>query len=366
MIYFDHAATTAMSSAALTVYQRVAQDFYANSESLHQAGTAAGQLIQEAQQQLGQLLNVSGEGLIFTSGGTQANHLGITSLAHGTKKKQILVSPLEHASVYQILDYLSTHEAYQIQRLPVDSAGHVTPASLTAALTPETGLIVIQATNPITGICQPLPALAAVAQAAGVPLFVDAVQAVGKLPLELTQVAGFSASAHKFNGPKGCGLLYLAPTALASGPFHPVFQQHGFLPGTLDTPAIVSMVAALALNCQDQPAAYRQLARLKEYLLTHLPAAFTPVAPTAEFPGICGLLLPHHPGQEVATILGHQGICLSTVSACSLKDPRPDPTLRALGYSAEEADRFLRVSFGPENTTAEIDQLVAALATQAC
>ncbi|WP_261807101.1 cysteine desulfurase family protein [Lapidilactobacillus luobeiensis] len=366
MIYLDHAATTAMSPTALAVYQKVAQNFFANSESLHQAGTAAGQLLQEARGQVGQLLGVDSEGLIFTSGGTAANHLGIDSLAHGTKKKRIVVSPLEHASVYQILTYLATNENYQIQYLPVNAHGHVDVAILRQALTPDTGLVVIQATNPITGLSQPIPELAAVAQTAGVPLFVDAVQAVGKQPIDLHAVAGFSASAHKFNGPKGCGLLYLAPTVLASGPFHPVYQQNGFLPGTLDTPAILSMVTALTESCQQQATSLRQLQYLKHYVLAHLPLGLTAVAPQSEFPGICGLLLPHRPGQEVATVLGQQGICVSTVSACSLKDPRPDPALTALGYSAETADRYLRVSFGPENTTTELDQLLAALRPFSC
>lgn len=361
MLYFDHAAATQMSAEALKTYQEVAQHFYANSDSLHQAGNTAGQLIQETRQNLADTLHLSTDGLVFTSGGTQANQLGITALVQGRHQKEILVSPLEHASVYQVLEKLSRDQGYSITKLPVDCHGQITTSTLAKYLSADTNLVIIQGTNSITGICQNISDLAAYLQASNVPLFVDAVQSITKVPLELSQVAGFSISAHKFNGPKGCGLLYLNPQYLTKPLFQHVFQQNGFLPGTLDTPGILSMFTALTQNLKNQTKSLVHLQSLKDALYTDLNSSIEPIAPWATFPGICGLLLPHTPGQEAATYLGQKGLCFSTVSACSLRDPRPDSTLASLGLTPEMSDRYIRISFGQTNTIAEVQQLTQAL-----
>lgn len=361
MIYLDHVATTPMSSEALDAYREVAEHFYANSESLHQAGNAAGQLVQESKDKISRLLKIPSEGLIFTSGGTESNQLGIRCLAAGTQKKEILVSPLEHSSVYQILYYLATNSGYRIKFLPVDSKGHVTPTILKQALSNQTGLIVIQAVNAITGIVQDIQALNKVAQAAHLPLFVDAVQGLAKVPLNLSDLAGFSASAHKFNGPKSCGLLYLSPQALTQAPYSYVFQQNGFLPGTLAVPEIVSATVALENAWQAMTESLTHVGQLKKQLLAALAPTIHPVASWAEYPGICGLILPKTPGQSAATEMGQQGFCFSTVSACSIKDPRPDRTLTALKLSTEQINRYIRISFGPSNQAKEIETFAVAL-----
>lgn len=356
MIYLDQAATTKMSAAALTAYQTVAQSFYANSDSLHQPGTAAGSLIAQTQNDIGTQLGVAADSLIFTSGGTQSNQLGIAALAQGGVAKTVLVSPLEHSSVYQVLDNLVANNGIQVETLPVDASGLITPEALKAALTPQVGLVIVQAVNPITGIIQDIAALNRIALTHRTPLFVDAVQALTKIPCAfLSGVAGFSASAHKFNGPKGCGLLYLNPNQLVHPLFKHVFQQQGFLPGTLDTPAIVSMGAAFNDNWPRQAENLEHLGQLKRTLLQQLHPTIVPVCPNSGYAGICGLILPHTQGQAAATTLGQQGICFSTVSACSIKDPRPDRTLSALGLSTDQMSRFIRLSFGAENTVAELN-----------
>lgn len=360
MIYFDHAATTPMSPTALKAYTEVAQDYYSNPESLHEPGTAAGFLVRQARLSFARQLHVPDEGLIFTSGGTQANQLGIAALAHGTPRRELLVSPLEHSSVYEILTELVA-EGYRVKELPVDHAGKVTVAALTAAISADTAVVIVQAVNAITGIVQETQALNAVASAHQVPLFVDAVQGAGKVPLDLSAVAGFAISAHKFNGPKSCGVLYLSPLVPSKPRFSHVFQQAGYLPGTMDTPGIVSTETAFDEALTAQAAAFSHLAALKEQLLAALAPSIVPVAPWAQYPGIIGLLLPHTQGQEAATWLGQHGVCISTVSACSIKDPRPDKTLLALGLTAEQATRFVRLSLGAENTAAEVASVVKTL-----
>ncbi|MGP3639470.1 cysteine desulfurase family protein [Lentilactobacillus hilgardii] len=361
MIYFDHVATTPMSTEALDTYREVAENFFANSESLHQAGNAAGQLVQESKAKIADLLHVPVEGLIFTSGGTQSNQLGIRCLATGSSKKEILVSPLEHSSVYQILNYLADTMDYQIKFLPVDQKGHITPTILQKAITDQTGLIVIQAVNAITGIVQDIQALKQLASDAHVPLFVDAVQGLAKIPLDLSGLAGFSASAHKFNGPKSCGLLYLSPQVMTKAPYKYVFQQNGFLPGTLAVPEIVSATVALTNAWDAMADNLTHVGQLKKQLLSLLAPTICPVASWSEYPGVCGLILPHTPGQNAATSMGQQGFCFSTVSACSIKDPRPDRTLVSLGLTPEQTNRYIRVSFGPSNRPQEVASFADAL-----
>lgn len=359
MIDFDHAATTKMSPDALAAYTKVATSFYQNSESLHHAGNVAGQLVQEAQTTIARRLQVQTEGLIFTSGGTEANQLGIQALAEAAQGQTILVSPLEHSSVYEILERLTRVAGFTVHVLPVDAKGQIQPAALKQALTPDVGLVVIQAVNGITGITQPLTELNAVAQAAGVPMFVDAVQAMGKIAVAWPSFAGWSASAHKFNGPKSCGFLYLSPSVPVAPRFHNVFQQNGFLPGTMDVPGIVSAEVAFEAAIADLHQAH--YAALRQAVLDQLAPSIKPVVPDAGFAGILGLVLPHTQGQEAATAMGQAGICFSTVSACSIRDPRPDRTLMALGLSEDAAKRFIRLSFGPENTVAEVSEVVAQL-----
>lgn len=232
--------------------------------------------------------------------------------------------------MYEIASRLASTQGFRVKELPVDHHGQVTPAGLNSAISADTALIIVQAVNGITGIVQEITALNRVAQTHQVPLFVDAVQGIAKVPLALSTVAGFSVSAHKFNGPKSCGFLSLAPTVPSKPRFNHVFQQNGYLPGTMDTAAIISAETAFDEAMTAQPRLFDHLTTLKSQLLAGLAPSITPVAPWAAYPGIIGLILPHTQGQEAATWLGQHGICLSTVSACSIKDPRPDKTLLAL------------------------------------
>ncbi|MFT8836191.1 cysteine desulfurase family protein [Liquorilactobacillus satsumensis] len=360
MIYFDNAATTKMSKAALEAYYEVAENFYGNSESLHLFGTQSSTLITQAQQQIATLFKLPAAGFIFTSGGTESNQLGIESLSSvNSQKREILVSPLEHSSVFQILDKLVTEKGFKVKTLPVNKRGKITPAGLRGRLSAQTALVVIQAVNSVTGICQDIPALKKITGAQQVPLFVDAVQAVTKIPMSFAGLAGFSCSAHKFNGPKSSGLLFLNPNMPVNTRFNNVFQQNGFLPGTLDVPGIVSMATALQAEFSKVQQSYAVVTTLKKRLKGLVSPQIRVIA--GDYPGICGLILPQTQAQEAVTRMGQLGFCFSTVSACSIRDPRPDRTLQALGLTAAESKRYLRISLGPHNTLSEVECFATCL-----
>ncbi|KRM97077.1 cysteine desulfurase [Liquorilactobacillus aquaticus DSM 21051] len=360
MIYFDNAATTKMSAAALKSYREVAENFYGNSESLHFFGNQSNSLVDESRQTIAKLFNVIPDGLIFTSGGTESNQVGISTLAKvGGKKNEILVSPLEHSSVYQILDKFEADKKAHIRFLPVDSAGKVTPTILKKNISSKTALIIIQAVNSIVGIVQDIKSLKTIASENKIPLFVDTVQATAKIPIDFSNLAGFSCSAHKFNGPKSCGLLFLSPNALTVPQYNNVFQQNGFLPGTLDVPSIVSMTTALQEAYPKIDANYSYLKGLQTRLEKNISREIKVIH--GAYPGICGLMLPQVQAQEAVTTMGQSGFCFSTVSACSIKDPRPNRSLLSLGLSAEETKRYIRLSFSPSNTPAEIDLFAETL-----
>jgi cysteine desulfurase len=356
MHYFDFAATTPMTPAALKTYQQTAQQFFGNPNSPHPVGEQAAALLAHCRQQLALQLTVPAESLIFTSGGTEANHLAIalTLQQLPPNRREILISPLEHSS---FAHELAAYPHLTVKTLPLDH-GQVTPAILTQALTPATGLVIIQQVHSITGLIQPITPLAQLARANGSYFHCDCVQSFGKVPLP-QQVTSWSCAGHKFGGPKSCGLLYLDPTM----PFTPllpnVSQEHGFRPGTVDVPGIASFTTAALASLTQQSEQQVQFQHLKQQLQQALPQ-WQPAVTNMTYPGIIGLLAPHTLGTVVLAALSAQEICIATTSACNSQG-EVDPSLLALGFTKEQAQHFIRISLGPTTTPTEIQQLAQAL-----
>lgn len=356
MPYFDFAATTPMTPAALKTYLQTAQQFFGNPNSPHPIGEKAAALLAHCRQQLATQLAVPAESLIFTSGGTEANHLAIALTVHQLppNRRDVLISPLEHSS---FAHELAAYPELTIKTLPLDH-GQVTPAILAHALTPATGLVIIQQVHSITGLIQPITPLAQLARANGSYFHCDCVQSFGKVPLP-QQVTSWSCAGHKLGGPKSCGLLYLAPTV----PFTPllphVSQEHGFRPGTVDVPGIASFTTAALASLAHQTVQWSQFESLKQQLQQALPH-WQPAVTNTTYPGIIGLLAPHALGTTVLAALAAQAICIATTSACN-RQGEVDPSLLALGFTKAQAQHFIRISLGATTTTTEIQQLAQAL-----
>ncbi|EAE7011251.1 cysteine desulfurase [Listeria monocytogenes] len=349
MIYFDHAATTKMSEAALEVFISASREFFANSESLHDAGTKSAALLEKCRGSFEEILHVPSRGIMFTSGGTESNQIAIQTLLHSTKKKEVLVSPLEHASVWQQLEALEEAGACWLRLLPVDAFGRVDPAVLGDMITPDTGLVIIQHVNSEIGTIQPIGELAHIAKQAGVYFHTDIVQSFGKLDLALDDVTSFSISSHKIYGPKGAGLLFIKPDVPMQAPLPNVHHEFGYRPGTVNVPANAAFTTAAYDIMENREKETRRIAELKKAICEALTAKVKVEGGLNTSPFILGITLPNMQGQEALLALNEADIQISTTSACSLRDPAPSRTLLATGKTIEEASRFVRLSFGREN-----------------
>lgn len=356
MYYFDHAAKSPMTAAALASYLETAERFKGNPNSLHQAGREAGALLAFCRKKLAASLGCSPEELIFTSGGTESNHLALATLIHNlpATKQEVLVSPLEHPSIYHML---ATFATVQVRKLILDRRGIVTPESLAQQLTPQTGLVVIQSVNSVTGLQQPVSALATVAKEQGCWFHCDHVQGLGKIAFPKT-VTSCSGAAHKFGGPTGCGLLYLAKEAQLTPIMEGLQQEFGYRGGTPDLPAIVAMTTAL-LEISDSRWADTTRYRSFQHLLRQAfpTSQLWPDSPS--YPGICGIYLPQIKGETALVALDAAGFCVSTTAACHTQR-KVDAALIALGLESV-GEHYVRISFGPEHQKADILALIAAL-----
>lgn len=364
MIYMDYAATSPMSSKALQAYCEVAQRYYGNSASLHDAGGQASYFVEQARAVVAKALGVSSDGVIFTGSGTEGNLLAILSLALTSKKgKHIITSQAEHTSVHAALNTLEKM-GYSVTKLPLQQNGCVNVAQLSEAIREDTALITIQHVNSEIGSIQPVEEIATIAKKANVFFHVDCVQSFCKLSTKYFcgHVDAITVSAHKIGGPKGCGAVYINPKIRVPALTPGVTHERGLRGGTLDTPAIVSFGIAIE-SFQYERQNYEAL---RQYLRNYLPKTCRIIDAKEQLPNICGLLMGKLEGQYVLLKLNEAGICISTGSACDLQNESGTKAILSMGYTMEEARQFFRISFGPTTTFEEIDHLIAVLSEVGC
>lgn len=354
MLYFDYAATAPMTPGALAAYTQAAEKYFGNPSSPHLAGQEAAELLEFCRSRFAARLQVPVESIIFTSGGSESNRLALQmSLNQLPEKKRVIATPLEHSSV---LNYLRQDPAVELVLLPLH-AGKVSAADLKQALQAPGGLVVIQQLHSVTGIVQDIAELAALARQHGYLFHCDGVQAFSKFTFPRA-VTSFSCAAHKIGGPKSGGALYLDPAAGFTPLIPGTTQENGFRAGTVDVPAVASFTAA-AEEAFDHGAEMRKKFAGYERLLGETLPDWQGIA-YSHHPGIIGLFAPQKSGAQVMAELSARGICLSTTSACNTGGGA-DPSLLALGYTSDEARRFLRISFGATTTEEEVQKLSQAL-----
>lgn len=364
-IYLDHAATTPLDPRAAAAMEACWRSAWGNPSSQHRQGAAARRALDEARDDLARRLGLSLAGqqpdrLIVTSGGTEANQLALRGLA-GKPPGRIAVLATEHPSVLQTAAAMRA-EGWELDLLPVDAAGLVDLGALDAALARGLRLVSVQLANSETGVVQPLAQVAERCRARGALLHTDAVQAVGKLPLDFRAlgVDALSLAAHKFHGPLGVGGLCirggvpLEPQMLGGA------QQAGLRAGTEPVPLVVGMAAALAAWLDDDPPRGAVVRARREQFESLLRAALPDVvvhgAAAPRLPHIAAVALPGVDRQALLVALDLAGVACSTGSACSSGASNPSPTLAAMGLPRPEIEASLRFSFGPVNTPADVDQ----------
>ncbi|QHT60316.1 cysteine desulfurase [Paenibacillus lycopersici] len=372
--YFDHAASTPPREEVIRTMAEIMAKHYANPSSLHRSGQEARNLLDRSRSVVAALFaGTEAKDWLFTSGGTESNNIAIAGAARSTARqgKHLVTTAIEHPSVYDACKQLEL-EGWQVTYVRPDETGVVSADAVEAALTGETTLVSVMHVNNEVGSVQPIADIGQrLKRRGGIVFHVDGVQSIGKLPVDLigSGIDLFSASAHKFGGPRGVGLLYVHPRLLLEKVYRGGGQERGLRPGTENVPAIVAGAKAIRLAVESQPARAARMYALRKRLLASLdrmPELVLNGSPDTEAGGGAAPNIVHfsYPGMRpevIVHMLEEHGIMVSTKSACSSKSDEPSKVLLELGLSRERASSGVRVSFGDEHGEADIDWLADKL-----
>ncbi|MBN3556297.1 IscS subfamily cysteine desulfurase [Fictibacillus nanhaiensis] len=367
MIYLDNAATTPLSDSALNAFAQTSKTYFQNTESLHEGGLAARDLLEHARRSLAESLGKESEGIYFTGGGSDGNFLAITSLAHGAndKGKHIISSNIEHPSVDYALRFLENN-GYEITRIPVQKNGKVSINTLLSSIRPDTTLVTIQHVNSETGIVQNIKEISERLKEHDVLFHSDCVQSFGKWDnryFRSMSIDAFTMSAHKIHGPKGTGAVYISPSVHIAPLLSEVTHERGFRAGTVDLPSIVAFVTAAEEAFHLQHKHYQHAVDMRKQfissILTDKSIVFEGHDDSSPF--IIPIRVKGMEGQIVMQELDRLKIAVSTGSACKNGQQAPSKTLLALGRTESEAHELVRISTSHQTTSKEIVLLGKAL-----
>jgi cysteine desulfurase len=369
-IYLDHAATTPVDERVVAAMLPYFTERFGNPSSIHQAGRAALEALDDARETVAAVLGASRKEIIFTGGGSEADNLAIKGVAlarrEAGKGKHVITSAIEHHAVLHAVEQLEAF-GFEATLLPVDHDGLVRPDDLRAALRPDTALVSIMYANNEIGTIQPLPELGAICRERGVPFHTDAVQAAGSLPLNVDElkVDLLSLAAHKFYGPKGVGALYvrrgipLLPQISGGG------QERRRRAGTENVAGIVGMATALRLAEERRESYAADCAALRDRLLAgirdRVPHVTLNGHPTRRLPNNVNVAFDYVEGESVLLLLDQQGIAASSGSACTSGALEASHVLLALGLPAERAIGSVRFTVGTATTSADVDYVLDVL-----
>jgi cysteine desulfurase len=362
MIYLDHAATTPLDPRVLDAMLPWLREDFGNPASEHAPGRKARAAVELARSQVAALIGATAEEIIWTSGATESNNLAIKGALEfrGLKGAHIVTSRIEHKSVLDTCRYLET-QGMRATYLKPDGAGRLSVEQVLAALSADTCLVSLMWVNNEIGVINEIESLAPLLRQRGILLHVDAVQAAGKLPIDLAQtpVDLLSLSAHKLCGPKGIGALFVRkrPRARLSPQMHGGGHEQGMRSGTLATHQVAGMGEACRLAGIEMPAESPHLSALRDELWTRLrvlPRIHLNGDPQRRAPHILNVSFEGAEGESLRALLG--GLAVSSGSACSAATREPSFVLRALGRDDELAGSSLRFSLGRNTTRSEIEQ----------
>ena len=369
MIYADHAATTKISETAkLAMLSAMEKDWY-NPSSLYTPGQQASGTLMDARVRIARCLGCLPKEIYFTSGGSEADNQAILSAAAIGKrqgKMHIISTAFEHHAVLHTLKKLEK-EGFEITLLDVGEKGIVSPAQVEKAIRPDTALVTVMYANNEIGTIQPICEIGAVCRQKGVLFHTDAVQAAGHLPINVKddQIDMLSLSAHKFNGPKGIGVLYAKTGVFLTNLIEGGGQERGKRAGTENLPAIVGMAAALeeALALQNERLVY--VTQLRNQLiegLKNIPDAILNGDEKSRLPGNVNFCFKGTEAEGLLLLLDNKGICASSGSACTSGFLDPSHVLLAIGRDPETARGSLRLTLDYENTKEEVEMIIQAVA----
>ena len=367
-IYADHAATTRMSQTAIDAMLPYMSQCYGNPSSLHTVGQKANEALTQARERIAACLGCDAREITFTSGGSEADNQAIISAARlGEKKgkKHIISTAFEHHAVLHTLKKLEK-EGFAVTLLDVHENGMVSAQQVEAAIRPDTCLVTVMFANNEIGSVQPIAEIGAVCRSKGVLFHTDAVQAAGHLHIDVVsqQIDMLSLSAHKFHGPKGCGVLYARKGIRLTNLIEGGAQERGKRAGTENIPGIMGMAAALEEACAHIDENAARLIPLRDKLiagLSAIPHSALNGDPVNRLPSNVNFCFEGIEGESLLLLLDDKGICASSGSACTSGSLDPSHVLLAIGRVHDVAHGSLRLSLGEDITEEEIDYLIRSV-----
>jgi cysteine desulfurase len=380
-VYLDHAATTPMLPEVLAAMTEQLGRV-GNASSLHASGRAARRSAEQSRERLAEAVGARPSEVLFTGGGTESDNLAVKGLFWArrqadSRRRRIVVSPVEHHAVLDSVEWLAKHDGADITWLPVSPTGRVSPEALAEALGDGRDVAVtsVMWANNEIGTVNDIAALAEVAHAVGVPLHTDAVQAVGQVPVDFTAsgVDALTMTGHKLGGPMGAGVLLLRRDADCTPLLHGGGQERDVRSGTLDVAAIVGLAVAAVSAVGSREERAPRLAALRDRLVTgitaEVPDAQLNGAPLDDvlaggpgrLPGNAHVSFPGAEGDALLMLLDARGIECSTGSACSAGVARPSHVLLGVGADTDRARSSLRFSLGHTSTAADVDAVLEVI-----
>ncbi len=374
-IYLDNAATTPMDPKVIEEVSKHFKETYGNSSSLHSIGQKAGQILLKSRETIASLINANRDDIFFTSSGTEADNIAIFGVASKNIKKgnHIITTSIEHHAVENPYKELGK-KVFNVTYLPVDKYGLINTKDLENAITKKTILISIMFANNEIGTIEPMKEIGAVAKAHDIIFHTDAVQAFGKVPIDVNDmnIDLLSASAHKLYGPKGVGMLYIRNKGVREGWgkfIEPIMfgggHERDMRPSTVNVPGIAGFAKAVELAKEEmEKEALRQINlrdKIIKWVTENIEDSYLNGHPTQRLPNNVNLGFKYIEGESIVLDLDMEGIATSTGSACSSKSLDPSHVLLAIGLKNEDAHGCLRVSLGRFTTEEDVDYFLDKL-----
>ncbi|MCD6299310.1 MAG: cysteine desulfurase NifS [Thermoplasmata archaeon] len=361
----DNAATTRVDDEVVKAMLPYFTGKYGNASSLHSFGTEARDAIEKSREMVASLIGAEREEIIFTAGGTESDNIAIKGTAFREGKGHIITCQIEHPAVMNTCRYLEK-KGFDVTYLPVDEYGLVNPGDVEDAIRDDTILITIMHANNEIGTIEPVDEISRIARGRGVVFHTDAVQTVGKIPVDVKKmgVDMLSLSSHKIYGPKGVGALYIKKGTKVEPIIHGGGHERGLRPSTENVPGIVGLGKACEIAGKRMESDVRRLTDMRDRLIKgvlEIEESYLNGHPEKRLPNNAHFRFTAVEGESLLLSLDDKGVAASTGSACSSKELKPSHVLLAIGLNEVQAHGSLRLTLGRKNTREEVDYVVGIL-----
>ena len=367
-IYFDHGATTAVRPEVIAKMLPYFGLSYGNPSSVYKLAKSSKYAINSARETIAKCINAQADEIYFTGCGSESDNWALKGILSANKNKgnHIITTAIEHHAIISTCEYLEK-QGYEVTYVPVDEYGVVNPEDIEKAITDKTVLISVMFANNEIGTIEPIKEIGEIARKHNIYFHTDAVQAVGHIPVDVEEmnIDLLSMSAHKFNGPKGIGALYIKKGVKIDNLIHGGGQEKSKRAGTENVPSIVGMAEALRLSCEEMEEHNKKLVELRDKLISEIQRTIPYVKlnghPTNRLPSNVNFSFNFIEGESLLLSLDLKGICASTGSACASGSLDPSHVLLGIGLTHEIAHGSLRITLGYENENHEVNYLLQEL-----